>query len=122
MLGGKARFGDAVHEALLLQPVGDELRHGDEGDVVLLRECLELLTAGRRAIVVEDLADDARRLQAGEARARSTAASVCPTRCSTPPARARSGLITPWPPCRRSERQSRRIDRNADGRPRGPAR
>ena len=63
------RFGDAVHEALRLQPVRDELRDGDERQAVLEREPLELR---RRFIVVpssfEDLADHAGRIQAREPR------------------------------------------------------
>ena len=46
-----------MHEPLVLQPVRDELRDGDEGEPVLARELLELRTLRRRAVLVEDLAD-----------------------------------------------------------------
>ena len=65
-VGRQARLGDAVHQPLVLQAVGDELGDGDEGEVVPIGERLELRPARRGAVVVEDLADDARRVQAGE--------------------------------------------------------
>jgi hypothetical protein len=49
------------------EPVLDELRDAEDGEVVLRREALEVRTARHRAVVVHDFADDARRLQAGEA-------------------------------------------------------
>jgi len=36
----KASFGDAVHEALGLKPVRDELGDSNESEAVLLREAL----------------------------------------------------------------------------------
>lgn len=66
-LRGQARFRRAMHEALVLQPVGDQLRHRDERQVVPFGEGLELGALGGGAVVGEDLADDAGGLQAREA-------------------------------------------------------
>src|ERR1051326_8377795 len=68
VLRRQSRFGDAMHESLGLEPMGDELRDGDEGDAVLLREALELRASRRRAILAENLANDAGWCQSGEPR------------------------------------------------------
>src|SRR5687767_7414499 len=67
-IGRQSRLGSAVHQALVLKTVPDELRDGDHRQSVLLREDLELWALRRGAVVGEDLADDARRVQAGESR------------------------------------------------------
>ena len=71
----------------LLTPVADQLRDGDEREVVLLAKPSR---SGRRAIsdlsVGHDLAQHAGGRQPA-ARHRSTVASVWPARLSTPPAR-----------------------------------
>jgi len=67
-VGRQTGFGDAVDEALVLQPVRDELRHGDEGEPMLLRECLELRTLRGAAVIVEDLADDTGGIHASKPR------------------------------------------------------
>ena len=59
------RLGDAVHQPLVRQPVGDELRHRDEGEAVLPGDPLEILAARHRAVgvrevVVGDAADPLR--------------------------------------------------------------
>jgi hypothetical protein len=64
----QARLGDPVHEALGAQPVRDQLRHRDERQAVLARERLELRTLRRGAVLVEDLADDARRIDVRQPR------------------------------------------------------
>ena len=64
---GDDGLGGAVHEALAGQPVRDELGDGDEAQPVLAGEDLELRPARHGAVVVEDLADDAGGLQAGQA-------------------------------------------------------
>ena len=51
--------------------------------------------ASHRPVLVHDLADDAGAGFSPASRARSTAASVCPVLCSTPPGRARSGNTCP---------------------------
>ena len=66
-LGRDPRLGDAVDQLLGLEPVRDELRHGDEGEAVLLGAIA--WSSGRRAIepsAIQDLADDAGRNQAGQ--------------------------------------------------------
>src|SRR5205085_7577268 len=59
MLSGKAGFGDAMHEPLVLQPMRDQLRHRHEGELMLGGELLELWTLRGRSIVVQDFTDDA---------------------------------------------------------------
>src|SRR5204863_403643 len=68
MLGRQTRFGDAMHESLGLEPVGDQLGNGDECDAMLPGEALELRTPSGRAILVEDLADHAGGGESGESR------------------------------------------------------
>src|SRR5688500_12322169 len=58
-LGGQARFGDAMDEPLVLEPVRHELRDGDEREVVLYREAGEAIPLHRAAVLVQDLADHA---------------------------------------------------------------
>ena len=65
---GQARFGHAMHEPLVLEPVRDELRDRDEREPVLRRELLELRRAAGRAVIIQDLADHAGGLEAGEPR------------------------------------------------------
>ena len=67
-VGREPRLGHAVHQPLGLQPVGDELRHRDEGQPVLPGHLLQLGAPRHRAVGVEDLADDAGRHQSGQAR------------------------------------------------------
>ena len=68
VIGRQPRLGDAMHETLVLEPVRDELRDRDERDAVLLRELLELRTARRRSVLVEDLANHSRRQASGQPR------------------------------------------------------
>ena len=65
--GGEVRLGDASDQPLLLEPVGDQLCDGDETQPVLAGEDLELGTARHGAVLLEDLADDSGRPEAGEA-------------------------------------------------------
>src|SRR3989449_65665 len=66
--GREPRLSDAMDQALVLQPVGDELCDGDEREPMLLREAFEVGTARHRPVGVEDLADDARGIQPGKSR------------------------------------------------------
>ena len=59
VLGGESGIGDAVHQSLVAQAVGDEIGHRNRFQIVPLRELLELGAPGGGAVVVEDLADDA---------------------------------------------------------------
>src|SRR5690349_10880136 len=61
-------FGNAMDEALCLQPVRDDLCDGDEGETVFLRELLQLGPTSARSILAEDLADHARRTEPGQTR------------------------------------------------------
>jgi hypothetical protein len=67
-IGGNPRLGHAVHQLLGLEPVGHELRDGDERQIVLPGDLLQLRAARHRAVGVEDLADDAGGHQPGEPR------------------------------------------------------
>jgi len=64
---GKSRLGDAMDQSLGLETVGDQLRHGDESEAMLLGEALELRASRARPILAEDLANDSRWSQTGEA-------------------------------------------------------
>ena len=112
-LGRDPRLGHAVHQLLGLEPVGDELGHGDERQMMLARDIS--CSSGRRAIEPSALRIS-QMTPAGTSpasRARSTLASVWPTRCSTPPGRARSGKM--WPGRRRSDGDGGGIDGDVDG-------
>ena len=57
-----------VHQSLLLEPVRDQLRHGDERQAVHGGELQQLIAPHRGAVFGEYLADDARGRQPGETR------------------------------------------------------
>src|SRR5450756_80642 len=63
----KPSIGDAVHEALGLEAMRDELRDGDECQAVLLREALELGPASARAVLAQNLANHSGWCEAGKA-------------------------------------------------------
>src|SRR5690606_2368046 len=65
---GQARFRYTVYEALVLEPIRDDLRDRDEAQSVLLRENFQLRPARHRAVRIHDLADHARRRQSGQPR------------------------------------------------------
>ena len=77
--------------------IANEIGDRDDLEAVFLGKHLKLRHPRHRAVVVHDLADHRRRLQARDPRAISTLASVCPTRTSTPPRFARSGNTCPGP-------------------------
>ena len=77
---------------VVLQPVIDEVRDGADLQAVGGRS-VQVRHARHGAVVVHDLADDAGRVQPGQAR-QVDGTSVWPVRTSTPP-RARSGNT--WP-------------------------
>src|SRR5256886_1799396 len=60
---GQARLRDAVHQTLMRQPVGHELRHRDEGERVSLGEPLQIGAPRHRAVGVQDLTDHARGIE-----------------------------------------------------------
>ena len=63
-VGRDARLGDESHQLLVLPPVADEVRDGDEREVVLLGEGLEVGQPGHlRLVLGHDLAEHARRRQ-----------------------------------------------------------
>jgi hypothetical protein len=62
----EASFRDPMHETLRLEPVRHELSDGDEGQVVLLGEPIQLRSPGARPIFAQDLANDAGGDEAGE--------------------------------------------------------
>src|SRR5579885_1114912 len=66
--GLERRFRDAMDERVAADAVLDEARDGDDLEVVALGEGLEVRQARHRAVLAHDLADDARRLEAGEPR------------------------------------------------------
>ena len=68
VLGRQPRLGDPVYEPLVLQPVRHDLRDGDEREPMLFGEPLELGAARAGAVVVQDLADHARRVEPREPR------------------------------------------------------
>src|SRR5450756_46272 len=63
----KPSIGDAMHEALGLEAMRDELRDGDECEAVLLREALELGPASARAVLAQNLANHSGWCEAGKA-------------------------------------------------------
>ena len=64
---GDARFRHPAHQLLAAAAVADEIGDRDDHEVVLGREPLEVGEARHRAVVVDDLGEHARRLEAGEA-------------------------------------------------------
>src|SRR5437899_1286969 len=68
MTGWQTRLGDAMHEPFVLEAERDELRDSDECEAVLRRKLLELRAARRGAILIQDLAQDARGTQSRETR------------------------------------------------------
>src|SRR5258708_2723730 len=68
ILRRKPRLRNAVDEAFRLQPMRNKLRHGDERQPVLCSDFLELRTTRGAAVLVQDLADDAGRIDAGQTR------------------------------------------------------
>src|SRR4051812_16227946 len=58
--------GDALHELLVLAPVGDEVSDGDDQEAVLLCEGLQAVQPHHRAVFVQDLASDGDRLEPGK--------------------------------------------------------
>ncbi len=56
-------FADALDQFLARLPVGDQLRHRDVLELVLLGERLDLRPAHHGAVVVDEFADDADRLE-----------------------------------------------------------
>src|SRR5450759_4394433 len=68
ILGGHRHGGGPADELLVAAPVLDEVGDGDDLEAVLLGVRDEIGHAGHRAVVVHDLADDGRGVQAGEAR------------------------------------------------------
>ena len=66
--GRQRRGRHAPHQALGAHPVADQIGDRDHQQAVLARELRQLGHARHRAVLVHDLADDARRLQAGDAR------------------------------------------------------
>jgi hypothetical protein len=65
---GQSRAGDAFDEALGLPAVGDQRGDGDHAQTVTTGVGDEIADPGHRPVLVEDLADDARRRQACQAR------------------------------------------------------
>ena len=49
---GQPRFGDAMHQPLVFQPIGNELSDGDEREAVLRGEALEIGATRHGAIRV----------------------------------------------------------------------
>ena len=68
-VSGRQRRGrDAAHQRLGAHPVLDQIRDRDHQQLVPLRELRQLRHAGHRAVLVHDFADDAGRIEAGDAR------------------------------------------------------
>ena len=61
------RLHNTADEPILLKPVPDQVRDRDDRDVVRRREALEVRHPRHGAVVVEDLADDGRRIATGQA-------------------------------------------------------
>ncbi len=66
-LGGDAGLGDAADQLLVLAPVADEVGDGDHQQAVLLGERDQIGDPGHGAVLVDDLAEDPRRVEAGHA-------------------------------------------------------
>src|SRR5206468_10523575 len=65
-LGGKDGLRHTLDELLVLLAIGNELVDGDDREVVLLGELLELRQAGHFAVGPHDFAEDASRVETGE--------------------------------------------------------
>src|SRR3989442_15913273 len=61
-------LGDPVDVALVLHAVADEVRHGEDFQVVVFAEFQELRHAAHGAVFIHDFADDARGAEPGNAR------------------------------------------------------
>ena len=81
--GGEAHDG-ALDQLLVPAPILDEIRDSNHLQTMPPTVVYEIGHPRHRAVVVHDLADHAGRIGPAS-RARSTAASVWPARCSTPP-------------------------------------
>ena len=68
VLGRQLRRRDALDQRLGPHPVLDQIRDRDHQQAVLLRELRQLRHARHRAVLVHDFADDAGRIQPGDAR------------------------------------------------------
>ena len=68
VLGRQLRRGHLLHELLVRDAVLDEVGDGDDEEVVLLSELHEVWHARHRAVLVHDFADDACRIEPGDAR------------------------------------------------------
>ena len=68
VLGADRALGDTLDRALVAQPVADQVGDAADPELVRVREFLELRTARHGAVLVHDLDDDGRGLEAGEAR------------------------------------------------------
>jgi hypothetical protein len=66
-LGDHLPLGDAFNRVFGLQPVADQVGDRADHQAVLVREALEVGTARHRAVLVQDLDDHGRGLEAGEA-------------------------------------------------------
>src|SRR4051794_33517592 len=64
----KTRLRNAMHKTLCLETMCNELRDGDECQVVLLRERFELRATSRTAVLCENFADHAGGKHTSEAR------------------------------------------------------
>ena len=85
--GGDAGLADPADQLLAVPPVADEVGDRDEVEAVRFGEGLQLGQPRHRAVVVHDLGEHTCLGSSPAIRARSTAASVCPARLSTPPSR-----------------------------------
>ena len=63
VFAGQCYVGDPVDHLFRLLPVGDQIRHGDEGQVELLGEFHQFRSPGHGTVIAHDLAADAHRLQ-----------------------------------------------------------
>ena len=68
MIGRQRRRRDSPHERLGAHPVLNQIRDRDHQQLVPLRELRQLRHPRHRAVVVHDFADDAGRIEAGDAR------------------------------------------------------
>ena len=113
-LGGQPRFGDAVDQPLVLQPMRDELGHRHERELVLLGEAS---SSGRRAMVPSSLRISQMTpagMQSGEPREIHAGLGLPDPLQARRRARARSGKM--WPGRRRSDGHRRGIDRDVNRR------
>ena len=68
VLGRQSRRGDPLHQPVVAHPVLDQVGDRDHQQVVAAREAFQLRDARHRPVLVHDFADDAGRVEAGEAR------------------------------------------------------